>query len=96
MMRFAVVAAASLATTVSAQAPKPVLYGFDQVAYFSLPADSDGVLGSPEHTYTMESFDFTTTPPSSVGNYTFHFANETNRATFAADPWKYVPRWGGF
>jgi hypothetical protein len=95
MMRCAAVAAATLATA-SATATKPVLFGFDQVQYFSLPADHDGVMGSAEHAHTIESFDFTTTPPTSVGNYTFWFASEANKVKFVADPWKYAPRWGGF
>ncbi len=68
----------------------------EQVEYFSLPASHDGVMGSAEHAHTMESFDFTSSAPQSVGNYTFWFANEANKAKFVADPWKYAPRWGGF
>ena len=96
MMRCAAVAAATLTTVSATAAAKPVLFGFDQVEYFSLPASHDGVMGSAEHAHTMESFDFTTTPPTSVGNYTFWFSTEANKAKFVADPWKYAPRWGGF
>jgi hypothetical protein len=53
-------------------------------------------MGSSGYSHTVESFDFSSTPPRSVGNYTFYFKNAANLATFAADPWKYAPRWGGF
>ena len=98
-VRAAALAAAMPAAALAlpaAPGPKPVLDGFDMVSYFSLPTAADGVQGSAEHSFTMESFDFTTTPPTSVGNYTFWFESEKNRAAFAKDPWLYAPRWGGF
>ena len=29
-------------------------------------------------------------------SYMFYFKNAQNKALFDANPWKYVPRWGGF
>lgn len=65
----------------------PVLAGYDVVAYFSLEAGANGVLGSDEHKYTLG---------GSPDGYTFHFASEENLALFAADPAAYLPQWGGF
>ena len=72
---------------------KPVIGGYDVVQYFSLEPHDLGVLGSPEF---AQSF----TSPDADGSlrfkHEFWFANEQNRAKFAADPWKYAPKNGGF
>ena len=92
----AAVALVGLAALAAPAAPKPVLFGFDMVEYFTKDAAANGTMGMAEFAHTIESFDFTTHPPTSVGNYTFLFNNEANMAAFAADPWKFAPRWGGF
>ena len=85
-----------LAAGMAAAPSRPVLYGYDVVAYRSLDATVNGTRGVASHAHSMETFDFTAAPPKSLGNYTFWFATDANRATFEKDPWKYAPRWGGF
>jgi YHS domain-containing protein len=54
--------------------------GYDPVAYFS---DHKAVKGSPEYHAEHK---------GSV----FHFASQTNRDIFLADPGKYIPQYNGF
>jgi YHS domain-containing protein len=54
--------------------------GYDAVAYFT---QNKPVQGSPEHR-------------AEYRGSTFHFASKANRDTFAADPAKYAPQYGGF
>eukprot|EP01065_Artemidia_motanka_P048748 TRINITY_DN7939_c0_g1_i1.p1 TRINITY_DN7939_c0_g1~~TRINITY_DN7939_c0_g1_i1.p1 ORF type:complete len:206 (+),score=49.29 TRINITY_DN7939_c0_g1_i1:67-684(+) len=80
-------AAALHASNTSSDCAWPVnkiaMGGADVVAYFSMPADADGLKGSPELGVAYE-------------GYTFWFVNESTRDTFKASPQKYVPAWGGF
>eukprot|EP00752_Nemacystus_decipiens_P016488 g14739.t1 len=61
----------------------PVLTGVDVVAYWSLPAGAEPVLGKPDLT-------------SQYGNYRFYFSSIENLQTFESNPDKYVPAFGGF
>ena len=72
---------------------KPVIAGYDVVAYFGLTQPELGVKGSPAYTHTLLSPDADGSPRF---NHTFWFSSAANRDTFAADPWKYAPRFGGF
>jgi hypothetical protein len=72
---------------------KPVLGGFDVVQYFSLQPTDMGVLGSPTWAYNFTSPDKDGSPRFT---YEFWFVNEGNRDKFAADPWKYAPKNGGY
>jgi YHS domain-containing protein len=56
------------------------LRGYDPVAYFN---EYKPVKGSAEHTAEFK-------------GSTFHFASQTNRDAFKADPAKYAPQYGGF
>jgi len=87
------------ALTIGASAGSPAIYGFDVVAYQSLPASASGVKGSAEFAFNLTSKDMTNTTSGERMEdtaYEFHFANASNLATFKADPWRYTPAWGGF
>ena len=75
------------------ESAKPVLGGYDVVEYFSLKPTDMGVLGSSEFTHNF-------TSPDKDGSlrftYEFWFSTAQNRDTFAADPWKYAPKNGGY
>mmetsp|Transcript_15668 Transcript_15668/g.17418 ORF Transcript_15668/g.17418 Transcript_15668/m.17418 type:complete len:281 (+) Transcript_15668:2-844(+) len=63
---------------------KPVLRGYDLVQYFFLESPSDyGVPGIANITYSWR-------------GYEFWFSTVENRQLFINDPWKYVPKFGGF
>lgn len=87
MIRVAFLAACAVASA------KPVIDGYDVVAYFGLMQPELGVKGSPEYNHTLTSPDKDGSPRF---NHTFWFSSAANRDTFAADPWKYAPRFGGF
>ena len=53
------IAAATLAATVSSAALGPVLMGYDVVEYFSLKATDDGVSGSEDYQANLTSSDLT-------------------------------------
>ena len=79
----------------------PVLGGYDMVAYWSLPRSSEGpaaqgVMGTAAHAVNISTVDVSAGAPKSLGDYEFWFANEANKEKFAADPWKYSPKYGGF
>lgn len=54
--------------------------GYDPVAFFT---ENRPVKGVPANAYTYKGAEF-------------HFANASNRDTFAADPERYAPQFGGF
>ena len=54
--------------------------GYDPVSYHTL---RKATKGSSQHTYQWN-------------NATWHFANQSNKNLFAADPNKYAPQYGGF
>lgn len=56
------------------------LSGYDPVAYFT---EGRPVKGNAAHVF-------------SYGPATYHFASEKNRATFAANPARYAPKYGGY
>lgn len=76
-------------------AGKVAIEGYDPVEYFNLNASDDGVLGDSQWSY-----DFTTDVGNGSkplpANYTFYFKNSANRDTFIANPWQYIPAYGGF
>ena len=77
----------------------PVLGGYDVVAYqTTLGPGADGVRGVPAHAHNLLTRDFSGGggPKADPANYTFWFASESNRAAFAADPWRFAPKFGGF
>ena len=55
----AVLLAVAVAAGAAASAT-PVLYGYDTVAYFSLPAAANGTRGSAQFSYDLETHDYTT------------------------------------
>lgn len=57
-----------------------VIKGHDPVAYFT---EGKPVKGSAEHAHEHD-------------GHTFWFTSEANRQTFAADPEKYAPQYGGY
>ena len=70
---------------------KPVLQGYDVVAYFDLKAGDNGVLGSEQYAANITTSDLSNrTRIMPTQNYTFYFANETNKQRFLADPWRCV------
>lgn len=75
-------------------AVNPVLDGYDMVAYFD---ESRAVKGSSQYAHVLTTYDYSSNPSGDViGDYRFHFKSEDNKAKFAADPWKYAPKYGGF
>ena len=72
---------------------KPVIDGYDVVAYFGLVQPMDGIKGSAEFNYTLTSPDADGSPRF---NHSFWFSSAANRDAFAADPWRYAPKYGGF
>lgn len=75
-------------------AVNPVLDGYDMVAYFD---ESRAVKGTSQHAHVLTTYDYSSNPSGKViGDYRFHFKSEHNKAKFAADPWKYAPKYGGF
>ena len=84
----------ALALALTGVAAGPVLEGYDMVSYWSLGDGDDGVQGSKEFAHNLTTQDYVT--GAELGPFEFWFASAENLATFAADPWKYAPRWGGF
>ena len=70
----------------------PAVGGVDVVAFFSLDAGAAPVEGSSKYPFQL------TTNDNRGNTYstTFHFASSLSRATFAANPAKYLPAYGGF
>ncbi len=73
----------------------PVLHGYDLVAYFSLGTWSHGVRG--KRSISLDNFYNWTDPrDNTTYSYSFWFSNDANRQKFVRDPWKYIPKYGGF
>jgi hypothetical protein len=73
----------------------PVLHGYDLVAYFSLGTWAHAARGRPS--LALERFYNWTDPrDNTTYSYSFWFSSEANRQRFARDPWRYIPRYGGF
>jgi len=70
----------------------PAVGGVDVVAFFSLAEGSKPVEGSSKYPFQLTTSDDRGHAYSS----TFHFASALSRATFAANPAKYLPAYGGF
>ena len=58
-------------------------HGYDVVAYFSLNADDEAVLGQPNFTAAYD-------------GYIYHFSSAVNRDAFIATPNTYLPAYGGY
>ena len=84
----------ALVAALMGAAAGPVLEGYDMVSYWSLEAGDEGVRGSPENAFNMTTSDLTT--GETLGPFEFWFASPSHRDAFAADPWAYAPKWGGF
>ena len=87
---------AVLACGAAARGPKPVLGGYDMVSYFR--DAQNATLGMPEHNYTLKTQDCgdTTGICKDRFSYNFWFASSAHRDAFAADPWAFAPKYGGF
>ena len=88
-----------LPTTADGKTMGPVLGGYDVVAYQTiLSAGEFGVMGSKKYSYDLLSTDLSTGSTGKMlpTNYTFYFSSEGHRQIFSNNPWKYVPRFGGF
>lgn len=70
----------------------PAVGGVDVVAFFSLDAGAAPVAGSPKYPFQLATSDTRGNAYESV----FYFETALSRATFAANPSKYVPQYGGF
>ena len=66
----------------------PALKGYDLVAYHSLEADAEGIKGDPQIKALWGS--------DGGAKYTFHFSSEENKEIFLKNPYKYLPKFGGF
>lgn len=74
-------------------AVNPVLDGYDMVAYFD---EQRAVKGSSQHAHVLTTYDYSSGKEEVIGDYRFHFKSEENKNKFAADPWQYAPKYGGF
>lgn len=74
----------------------PVLHGYDVVAYFSLGKWSHATRGHAHIAYEWKDYNWTDTRDGTTYSYSFWFSSVDNRRQFIADPWKFVPRFGGF
>ena len=73
----------------------PVLHGYDLVAYFALGTWSHAARGKPS--LSLDRFYNWTDPrDNTTYSYSFWFSSEANRQRFVRDPWRYMPRYGGF
>ena len=70
----------------------PAVGGVDVVAFFSLEEGAAPVEGSSKYPFQLT----TTDDRGHAYSTTFHFASSLSRATFAANPAKYLPAYGGF
>ena len=87
----------TILAALGATAATPVLYGYDVVAYYSLEEDAHGVAGSSDYQYNLTSTDQSdSSNPYDPMEFNFWFSTQDNLDTFAADPWKYAPAWGGY
>ena len=66
-------------TNISTNADGVAIGGYDAVSYFT---DSQARLGTPDHS-------------TEWSEATWHFASAENAATFAGDPERYAPQFGG-
>ena len=87
-----------MVATTTAKTLGPVLGGYDVVEYQQLQPTDNGILGTSAFKFQLLTEDFSndTSPKMEPTNWTFHFKNQKNRNTFASDPWRYAPRYGGF
>lgn len=70
------------------------IVGHDMVEYFNIDAGScgDPAIGLANYSYQLASAD----QNGDMRVYEFWFSSMVNQQTFASDPWKYVPKYGGF
>lgn len=72
----------------------PAMGGADMIEFHRLAPTDDGVIGDPTIQYNYTAMDMT--DKSEIGNYTFYFKSEENKAKFAAAPRLFLPQFGGF
>lgn len=86
---------------VAVSRPRPgagvAINGNDVVAYFSLRPGEADVLGYPQHRRYVNASNRLPSEYIDIHPhpYEFWFANEANAETFAANPGKYIPAFGG-
>ena len=75
----------------------PAIAGNDVVAYFSLEAGAIDVPGSPQYRHVLSSQELLPAKLQHLhpSDYEFWFSSQLNLELFAADPWKYIPMFGG-
>jgi hypothetical protein len=73
----------------------PVLHGYDIVEYFSLGKWSHATKGSESIAYKWD-YNWTDARDSVSYTYVLWFSSEANKQKFVNNPWKYVPKYGGF
>lgn len=67
--------------------------GYDVVHYFGIDYNTcNSAEGKKKHSYDLLSTD----ENNETRVYQFWFKNQHNLDTFAQDPWKYAPKFGGF
>ena len=84
----------ALVAALMGAAAGPVLEGYDMVSYWSLKEGDSGVRGSQSFSFNLTTKDYTT--GATLGPFEFWFSSAEHLASFAADPWAFAPRWGGF
>jgi len=77
----------------ASSASRPVLFGYDMVAYKSA---ATGVIGSPDYASELRTNVGGKGNPAKYANYTFYFSSEANKQAFDKDPWSFAPVYGGF
>ncbi len=73
----------------------PVLHGYDLVAYFALGTWSHAARGKASIRLNRF-YNWTDPRDNTTYSYSFWFSSELNKQRFARDPWRYLPRYGGF
>ena len=68
------------------------LEGYDVVYYFQTNTSCDSKQGNSNYTYNINSAD----SDGNLRTYQFWFISQENLELFSSDPWKYLPKYGGF
>ena len=82
-----------LAVVAATAATPPVLGGYDMVAYWTV---SQPKMGVAQFNHTLDTQDCGAGPCRNRFSSEFWFSSAANRDAFAADPWSYAPKYGGF
>lgn len=69
-----------------------VMLGYDVVAYHYNVTGCNSILGSKQYSHII-----TSTDGNGIARlYEFWFADQNNLNIFKSDPWRYIPKFGGF